>query len=431
VDAVVSAHPALRATASRWCSSPSFLTAYSALRPGGTPDDRRALAEPVAERVLLAGEATSANHPGTMHGAWASGTAAADRLVAAGAATVAVVGAGLAGLAAARRLHDAGRSVVVLEATELLGGRAGVDRSIGVAVHPGAAWVHGEIGNPVADTAARLGVPLHRWVGERRVVVAGLGVVDPAIVERVEVWRAEVERRLDAAAAAGADRALWPVLAEVLAALPLAPIERRVLTSLVRSSYENVTAAAVDDLSLRYRSEPYHLPGDDLLVGADLRRIVDDVAAGLDIRLATTVTAIAAVPGSPHRTVTTTQGDLQVDGVVVTVPIGALLAGTPTFDPPLPAATRAALEMLTPGAVVKVTATFASAFWAPAPAVHVVDDAPGHVPAWVDVSAISGRPTLAGFATGPASYALESLDEAALRAHVDRCLAPAAAAAVV
>lgn len=425
---IVSAHPALRATASRWCTTPTSLTAYTALRPGGTPDDRRALTTPVAPGVLLAGEATSADHPGTMHGAWASGVAAADRLLADGAATIVVVGAGLAGLAAARRITDAGRSVVVLEATDAVGGRARSDRSIGVPVHPGAAWVHGEVGNPVAEAATRLGVALHRWEGDRRVVVAGDGAVDPVTVRHLESWRAEVERRLDAVAAAGPDRALGPVLAEVLAALPLPAFERRVLTSLVRSSYENVTAAAVDDLSLRFRSEPYHLPGDDLLVGADLGRIIDDLAGGLDIRTGTEVTAVRSVPGAPDRFVVTTAGTFPADGVVVTTPVGALLAGRPAFDPPLPTATQAALARLTPGTVVKVTATFATAFWAPAPAVHVVDDTAGHVPAWVDVSAVAGCPALAGFATGPHAVALEALDEAALRAHVDRCLAPAAEA---
>ena len=41
--------------------------------------------------------------------------------------TVVVVGAGLAGLACARRLHEAGIDVVVLEASDDIGGRVRTD----------------------------------------------------------------------------------------------------------------------------------------------------------------------------------------------------------------------------------------------------------------------------------------------------------------
>ncbi|MBM3683379.1 MAG: FAD-binding protein [Actinobacteria bacterium] len=421
----MSSNRAVRAVASRWCSTPSIATTYTALRHGGTPEDRRRLAEPVAPGLVLAGEATSVDHPGTMHGAWASGERAADRLLGAGATGVVVVGAGLAGLAAARRVRDRGGSVVVVEADTVLGGRARVDHAIGVPVHPGAAWVHGEVGNPVAESAARLGVPLHPSTGERRLVVPGRGLLGPSDVARLEVWRIDVERRLDALAAAGPDRPLGPVVTDVLAELPLEPWEREALGCLVRSSYENVTAAPIDDLSLRWRSEPYHLPGDDHLVGADLGRIVDDLAVGLDVRLGVTATAIRAGATPGRWTVATTAGDLPAEAVVVTTPIGALLAGRPSFEPPLPAVTLGALGRLTPGIVVKVTATFPEAFWAPARSIHVLGRDADHIPAWVDVSVVSGRPTLAGFATGPEALALEAADEPALRALVDRCLAPA------
>ncbi|MDA8062216.1 MAG: FAD-dependent oxidoreductase, partial [Actinomycetota bacterium] len=50
---------------------------------------------------------------------------------------VVVVGAGLAGLAAARHLEDAGRSVVVLEASDGVGGRVRSDRVDGFVLDRG------------------------------------------------------------------------------------------------------------------------------------------------------------------------------------------------------------------------------------------------------------------------------------------------------
>ena len=48
-----------------------------------------------------------------------------------------VVGAGLAGLAAARTLHDGGRSVLVLEASDGVGGRVRSDRVDGFVLDRG------------------------------------------------------------------------------------------------------------------------------------------------------------------------------------------------------------------------------------------------------------------------------------------------------
>lgn len=72
----------VEARITRWHSDPWSRGAYSSLAPGSTPSDRRALAAPVHERLLLAGEACSVESPAMVHGAYRSGVAAADRLLA-------------------------------------------------------------------------------------------------------------------------------------------------------------------------------------------------------------------------------------------------------------------------------------------------------------------------------------------------------------
>jgi monoamine oxidase len=68
--------------ASSWSTDPFARGSYSFLRPGGTPDDRRALAEAVvAGRITFAGEAFDAEEPSTVHGALRSGQRAAARLI--------------------------------------------------------------------------------------------------------------------------------------------------------------------------------------------------------------------------------------------------------------------------------------------------------------------------------------------------------------
>jgi monoamine oxidase len=67
----------------RWAADPFSLGAYSFNAVGSDGAMRRALAEPVDGRLFFAGEATSADHFATTHGAYLSGLAAADRVLAA------------------------------------------------------------------------------------------------------------------------------------------------------------------------------------------------------------------------------------------------------------------------------------------------------------------------------------------------------------
>jgi len=69
--------PPTEIIATRWRQDPYALGSYSNYAPGSSPKDRYALAAPLAEHVILAGEACSSKHPGTVHGALQSGRDAA------------------------------------------------------------------------------------------------------------------------------------------------------------------------------------------------------------------------------------------------------------------------------------------------------------------------------------------------------------------
>jgi monoamine oxidase len=71
-----------RTTATAWVGDPWARGAYSAARPGFA-HCRTVLARPVAERVFFAGDACTVDTFGAIHGAWASGKSAAQRVVAA------------------------------------------------------------------------------------------------------------------------------------------------------------------------------------------------------------------------------------------------------------------------------------------------------------------------------------------------------------
>jgi monoamine oxidase len=70
-----------RVKATDWTTNPYIGGAYSVLRPGGG-EARAAMAQPLADKLFFAGEATSPDAFATAHGAWQSGAAAVKQILA-------------------------------------------------------------------------------------------------------------------------------------------------------------------------------------------------------------------------------------------------------------------------------------------------------------------------------------------------------------
>jgi monoamine oxidase len=65
----------------RWASDPFSFGSYSYIPKGATGAMRDALAEPIDDKVLFAGEATNLQYPSTVHGAYLSGEREANRII--------------------------------------------------------------------------------------------------------------------------------------------------------------------------------------------------------------------------------------------------------------------------------------------------------------------------------------------------------------
>jgi len=273
-------------------------------------------------------------------------------------ADVVVIGAGFAGLAAAERLARAGRRVVLLEASERVGGRACTDYRLGdgLPLELGAQMVHGR-GAVTHSWIAREGLrtrplPLYqrsRIVVARRVArypwfalpfhpVAGLRATYDGFVR--------IPRAIDSARAP--DRSLEAFLAE----RPVRPASRLMVTVL----YAHVYAADPDAIGVigpaeeyREASEPYGFRNFQLVEGYSA--LVERIAARLGDRLRRNhpVTEVHVTPTGIRVRATGPNGaptDFRASGGIVTVSLGVLKSGSIAFDPPLPDPKRAAIDRI-------------------------------------------------------------------------------------
>lgn len=315
---------------------------------------------------------------------------------------VIVIGAGVSGLAAAKALSLAGVPVIVLEARDRLGGRTWTADVGAAAVDLGAAWIHGEVNNPVAlymddvgltytphdpgypfrydgvddETVGDLKMGWHQANADRFGIELP-GIVDQhddiTLAEAIEIW-------LDRQGYQGTPRRRTRWALEMTYAGLAAPETLQSATALVGD------AGPSDGIG----------GGDNLPVGG-YRELVASLAEGLDVRLETPVERVTYTESAVL--VETADGEL-LDGshVIVTVPSGVLKAGVIAFDPPLPEPKQTAIDRSEMANLEKVVFTFEQADWDEfAGEIGLVMEGVGPdnaFPAWFDMTDETGTPTL-------------------------------------
>jgi monoamine oxidase len=410
--------PALRAVSSQWNTDPDFGGAYSFLRAGGVPEDRDALAREILPGLWLAGEYTWRDSPGTLHGAIFSGERAARHVLSGNhAGDVIVIGAGLAGMAAARALGAADWPVRVLEAGSRHGGRAMSTQALGGDLPLGGAWLHGVDGHPLAPL-----VRARPWTFDGiDAYWQNAGAVDQDEQAHARNRLDAIEADLDALVVHGADCDLAAGL-RAIGVADEAAVAQPLVDMWLRLRYENLMAAPRNELSVRHRSEPYHLPGGDHQIVAGLEQALAHYADGLDIRTGQRVRGLRRV-GDLWRVSTEDGAAFDARHVICATPVTALRDGNIRVDPPLPEDVRARLAHIGFGPVTKTFCVFARAFWSPRVRFAITGSPPPPFEFFVDVSALAGCPALCAFSVGVHAIAVERMPERDKCTAIDRLLA--------
>ncbi|MFS4505891.1 FAD-dependent oxidoreductase [Clavibacter sp. Sh2141] len=415
---------------SDWAGDPFARGSGSFLRPGATRADREALARPVDDRVFFAGEATSADRPGTVAGAYASGLRAADEVDRAGAGTerVAVVGAGIAGTAAARALRDAGHDVVLVEARAELGGRI---RAAGGTESPdwphpaevGALWLAADDDHVLRDAVEAAGISRYglALIAEHRGPDGQVRDPSTAGSDALAAARAHALAQPGAISLAAAlrDTGGDDLDAAGGAASPAAD-----LAALLATDVAIAHGAAPDEISAAHGlDEP--APVGNVAVTGGFAGLVQHLLRDQDIDVLREATVSRIAYGEGRVGLRLGSGEsLSVDRVVVTVPLGVLQEGAIAFDPALPAAHDQAIRALGPGRADRVWLRFAAPFWSTTATVWTSHDADGSITRWYNLMPISGEPVLMAEVGALAAERVAAMDDQELRAAALRTLLP-------
>ncbi|HEX5446243.1 MAG TPA: FAD-dependent oxidoreductase [Pirellulales bacterium] len=337
---------------------------------------------------------------------------------------VVVVGAGIAGLAAARELSSLGFQVLVLEGRGRTGGRIWTDRSLSTPVELGAGSIEIQRRNPLTPLARKWQIaaePL-RYDSVRLYDVAGTpwgeGAIEK-IADRLEAAvdrarrRAKAARPSPSATNSRPDQAAPRSVQDAVAARGLAG---SLDTALGRAQH---WAAAVQtceygaelrDLSLAWFDDDFEADWDDLLVVGGFDRLIERLAAGLDIRLGHEVQRIAHDEQGVQ--IETSLGAFAADRAIVTLPLGVLKAGQVEFSPALPRDKLAAIHRLEMGLLNKVALQYAERFWpADSDFLGFSSRTPGMFPQFLNLFAATGRPVLVAAVAGDYARALEPLSD--------------------
>lgn len=336
---------------------------------------------------------------------------------------VIVVGAGFAGLAAANALTNAGVDCVVLEGRSRIGGRAHTQDVGGIAIDVGCSWIHQPEGNPMtayaeqagvetAEASPELDVATIRFFDERaggtQLPTANFEAFAHAIA--FDEQAASLSRELGPRATVeqGARRYLDDVR--------LSGDRRRQAEFLIRTFVELSDAYDWERLSLAQLADyqaVYGGVGQGNFPKGGYRRLVDAMAAGLDVRLRQRVTAIDLRRGGVRVAVERRRGDrvrrrvVSGSHVLVTVPLGVLKRRGVRFSDGLPPAKRRAIRRLGFGQLEKVALAFEEPFWEAGGNSHLLHLAAGghplHFPVFFDYQRLAGRPALVGLVAASAA----------------------------
>jgi monoamine oxidase len=321
---------------------------------------------------------------------------------------VIIVGAGIAGIAAARVLHDAGHEVVIIEARDRIGGRIWTDYSLGTPIDLGASWIHQSKNNPLTEIAAQ-----HR-IAAKPTNYGSYYLFDPEGVALPEGDRgnhfAQAEKLLKKVGKVASKAKIGMNMQEAVDAI----VTQEKLDDPARHTLAWRLAMLElykgAELNLLAASDEQALQNEDLLLTTGFGKLIEKMAAGLDIRLNQRVLVVRQ--NDQGVTITTGGEDFEGDFALVTLPLGVLKASDVRFDPVISTSKKNAIKKLGVGHINKLALKFEKPFWpTDRDFIGYVSKRKGEFPLFLDWAHAAGKPYLISILGNEFSKAIERQED--------------------
>jgi monoamine oxidase len=314
-------------------------------------------------------------------------------------------------LACARELVAHRCTVTVLEARSRIGGRVWTDERLGFSVDLGASWIMGAAGNPLSAIARAAGIDLVNTHWER---LAGYRAGHRVSSRELNQTSQEFEELLEAIARRARSRTtdltLQAAIVEELAGEVLSPVDRLRL-DFATCMLALDAAADMDELGVIGQEFDRRPRGEDALPRGGYRRVMEQLATGLDLRLGQEVSKIEYGPTGVR--VTTAGAEFTADRCVVSLPLGVLQANRVRFAPDLPTDKLAVLRRIAVGTLDKAILLMPRAiFPAGVDFLGRMGPEPSRFPMFVNLERQTGRHAVLGFVAGKTARALETSSDA-------------------
>lgn len=327
---------------------------------------------------------------------------------------VIIIGAGAAGLAAAYTLRQSGlQNILVLEASDRIGGRMFTNHDLGFPLDMGASWIHGTSNrNPIKDLASEAGMDLFHTDDDSQKVYDedGTPYTDGQFDPAEKAYYDLVKQVLQSGTR---DKSLKDRLLEI----EPGALNSRMNTYFLSAYDEFDYGTDISLLSSKHYQDDSKFRGKDEMVTNGYDRLARRLARGIQIEYRQQVVGVELI-GTEWK-VSTPGLDHFADEVIVAVPLGVLQSGIIQFSPALPDSHLQAMGRMQMGVLNKVILQWDAPFWDNnLTYIGYTPSTKGKYNYFLNLQKAAGKPCLMTFAFGDYAIAMESHSDAQVEADV-------------